>query len=267
MSDESAWVTLNEAIRAQLALQVDLSFERHHGFMAEHGLAECRTVVDLGTGDGNFLGRVAERHPGIRFIGIDDKPNMVEAAKSAICSNAEWVLADALDAAATSLLRAADGILMRYFLLHLPDTEAALAHILMVMRPGARLWVFDLDMDYTRCEPPAPAFDLLQNLVRDFCRANRVEMRTGSRVPATLDGLGWDVREVSVEPFNSREIDPGRLAEYLYREAVLYHHFIHGHPGTDALQGLKAFLYRDMWAGKHLVQYGMVMVSAEKGRA
>lgn len=260
----NVWIEMESAIRDQLALQVELAFNRHHGFMLDCGLARCRDVVDIGTGNGLFLGKVAEAHPEIRFHGIDSKPQMVQESESRGLSNVEWMQADALDPRVQVTLGGTDGILMRYFLLHMPSTSAALGVMLSRVRPGTRLWVFDLDTDYCRCEPPHAAHDWLRNLVQEFCDRNSVEIRTGRMLPPILDALGFEVDEVAVEPFNNKEINPTSFAEYMLREATLYHHSLFNNHDSDELRALKQFLYEVMEPKGHFVQYGMVMISAVK---
>jgi len=65
---QELWIELESATRDQLELQVELSLDRHHQLMLKHGLAKCKYAVDIGTGNGLFLGRVAQRHPTIHFL-------------------------------------------------------------------------------------------------------------------------------------------------------------------------------------------------------
>jgi ubiquinone/menaquinone biosynthesis C-methylase UbiE len=262
--NKSVWIDLQDAVESQLELQVQLSFERHHDFMVQFGLGGCRRVVDLGTGNGLFLNRVAATHPDISFQGVDNNQNMISAAKARCCANVRWVEADALDSVTRALLQDADGILLRYFLLHLPRTATSLAEMLGVVRPGTRLWVFDLDTDHSHCEPPVAAFDEFRALVQEFCSAHQAEIRTSTTLPPILERLEFEVDAVAVEPFNTGKIDRFLFAEYLYREAELYYYCLHGITGDNELRNLKHFFEFDMAANKHFVQYGMVMISAVK---
>lgn len=261
---EDLWLDLDSAIQEQLALQVALSLERHHAFMHAHGLSHCRSVVDLGTGSGDFLSMIASRHPSTRFYGIDNKKHMVNAAGAYTLANVEWIHADALGGQTSRLLESADGILMRYFVLHLPDTEPSLSKMLANTHAGARLWVLDLDTDYCRCDPPSEAFDAFVDLVQEYCKQNGVRIRTGAMLPPILDACGFDVQSIEVEPFNNRAIDRERFAAYLLREATLYHHLLHGTPGSYALRPLRALLEQQGHDASQFLQYGMVMLSAVK---
>lgn len=260
----SAWLDMQSVIQDQLSLQVRLSYDRHHAFMAAHGLGRVESVADLGTGDGLFLSCLARDHPAVRFCGIDDKPHMIKAARAREATNVDWVLADALAPETRERIGRAGGVLMRYFILHLPGTREALGRILRRARLGTRLWVFDLDTDHSRCLPPHPAYASFTGLVRGFCEKDLVEIRTGAMLPPILEGLGWETEDVSVEPFNNQEVDPALFAEYILREATLYHTFLHGSARRQELSPLREFLQDPSTRASHLVQYGMVMLCAVK---
>ncbi len=52
-----------------------------------------RSVVDLGCGPGNSTRILRQRWPGARVVGVDNSPEMVEAARASFLEG-EWVLAD-----------------------------------------------------------------------------------------------------------------------------------------------------------------------------
>jgi SAM-dependent methyltransferase len=260
----SVWVEMDDEIQRQLALQVELSLDRHEGFLVQHGLAQCDRVVDVGTGSGRFLRGIAVRHQQIHFTGIDNKANMIEIAGAEDAPNVDWLLADALESATVKAVGQADGILMRYFVLHLPETRSSLVRILADARPGTRLWILDLDIDNNMCVPPDGAFSDFVDLVRRFCDLNGVEIRTGALLPDILTACRFDTVDIVAEPFNNREIDPARLSEYLMREASLYHYHLYGSRGERELSPLREFLEKRASDPNSLVQYGMVMIAAVK---
>ena len=258
------WIERKDVIRTQLALQVDLSFRAHHRFMLGYGLDQCKSVIDIGTGNGLFLEKIARKHPEIKFQGIDSKSHMIDEAKSRDAKNINWVQADALDESVKTILGAADGVLMRYTVLHLPNTSDSLPRIFRRVRRGTFLWIFDLDTDYCICEPVHHAYTSFYRLLRSFCERNAVEIRTASILPPILERTGFQVREILVEPFNNREVDPNRFAEYLLREAALYHYFLKGTHSSKELLDLESFLFHEMNRDTYFVQYGMVMIGATR---
>lgn len=260
----SVWVGMEQEVQKQLSLQVELSLPRHHDFMVEHGLERCRQVVDIGTGSGRFLACVARQHPTIEFHGLDDKPHMLQAAANFDLPNLHWSRADAFDSHTAALLSTADGVLMRNVILHLPNTASSLQDILRATRPGTRVWIFDVDLDHCRCIPDSAAFRSFLDLVQKFCEESGVEIRTGALLPPILSANGYDVDGLAVEPFNNRDIEGTRFAEYLLREASLYHYVLYGTPGTGELLPFRELLFSNARDASHFLQYGMVMVAAEK---
>ena len=262
--NQNIWIELEKIIENQLKLQVDLSLRRHHNFMLKHGLSDCQKVMDIGTGNGLFLEKVAENHPQIQFHGIDNKPHMIEKAKTRTLLNCVWSLADALDEDIRSTLSTINGILMRYFVLHMPNTREALSQICQTVQSGTKLWIFDLDLDHYICKPEQPEFILVRDIVETFCDQNSVEIRIGTKLPPVLDQVGFKVTEVEFEPFNNQEIDHQCFAEYIFREALLYNYFLGNAPNSEEMKRIEHFLFNVMDKNKHFVQYGMVMISAEK---
>ncbi|MEF2277774.1 methyltransferase domain-containing protein [Deinococcus sp. YIM 134068] len=92
-------------------------------------------LLDVGTGPGNFPGRLrAEGHRG-RLVGVDLSPGMVERAASTY-PGVEFVeaSADALPFPNGTF----DLLTARHMLYHVPDVSAALAEFMRVLRPGGR---------------------------------------------------------------------------------------------------------------------------------
>lgn len=264
---QDLWIESESLIRKQLELQVELSFHRHHQFMLRHGLAQCQHVLDIGTGNGLFLERVAQRHPLLKFRGVDDKAHMIDEAKSRNEANLDWMQADALDERVQTAISTTDDILMRYFVLHMPDTRSTIPRILSSARPGTQLWIMDLDAGYSLCEPEHAAFSSFQGIVRSFCDKNSVEIRSASMLPSILKNAGFEMNETAVEPFTNQEIDSKVFAEYLLREATLYHYFLEETSISESLDQLQHFLYNVMKPDTHFVRYGMAMISAVKSNS
>ena len=70
--------------------------------------------------------------------------------------------------------------------------------------------------------------------------------------------------EVEFEPFNNQEIGHQGFAEYVHREVLLYNYFVGNDTTSENIKKIEHFLFNVMDENKHFVQYGMVMISAEK---
>ncbi|WP_102128139.1 class I SAM-dependent methyltransferase [Deinococcus planocerae] len=92
-------------------------------------------LLDVGTGPGDFPGRLRDQGHRGRLVGVDLSPGMVEHA-TAFHPGVEFVQASA---DALPFPDASFGVLTaRHMLYHVPDVPAALAEFARVLRPGGR---------------------------------------------------------------------------------------------------------------------------------
>jgi ubiquinone/menaquinone biosynthesis C-methylase UbiE len=121
---------LSEMTSRQLSLQVSVSFKKHSDFLVRHGLAKCNTVLDVGTGNGDFCCRLAELYPNIQFTGIDLKGDLIERAIQLShdrgITNTNWVIGDISTHQLGKSESSFDGILLRYTDIHMPTTVPTL---------------------------------------------------------------------------------------------------------------------------------------------
>jgi ubiquinone/menaquinone biosynthesis C-methylase UbiE len=92
-------------------------------------------LLDIGTGPGEFPGRLRARGHTGRLVGVDLSAGMVEQAR-AHQSGVEFMQAsaDALPFADATL----DVVTARHMLYHVPDVTAALKEFRRVLKPGGR---------------------------------------------------------------------------------------------------------------------------------
>ena len=65
--------------------------------------------------------------------------------------------------------------------------------------------------------------------------------------------------------FEIQEIEKKLFAEYLFREATLYYHFMESAHSSKKLREIEHFFFNVMNPETYFVQYGMAMISAVKG--
>lgn len=95
-----------------------------------------RTVVDAATGTGLVLRAVDRRTPGLRLIGVDLSPGMLDVARRTL-PTAEWIEADT---ACTALPTASADVVTCVTALHMiPDVAAVAAEWRRLLRPGGRV--------------------------------------------------------------------------------------------------------------------------------
>ncbi len=96
------------------------------------GPVEGKTVVDVGCGNGAYLGALAEA--GASAIGLDLSPGMLEAVAS---PTAGLVVADVQSLPLST--GSADAALAMHMLYHVPDPGLAVGELRRVLRPGGKL--------------------------------------------------------------------------------------------------------------------------------
>ncbi len=258
------WLYLEEVIDDQLKLQVDISYSRHYSFMVKHGLSVCKNVLDVGTGNGYFLSRVAGQNRDIKFYGIDNKAHMISDAMKSNATNIEWHTGDIHDFGTIPPLSDIDGILMRYFVLHLPDIRELLIKIGEHVRKGTVLWIFDLDLNQFACEPHQKAFELIRNLVQRFCDHYSIDSKAASLLPELLGAAGFDLLEEEVEQFTNRNVEKQLFQKFLSQEVYLYSNFLYERQDTDEMNIIRHFIRDRAISKDYMVRYGMVMIGARK---
>jgi ubiquinone/menaquinone biosynthesis C-methylase UbiE len=115
-------------------------------------------VVDLGSGTGEVLVRLAPLAPSLELIGVDVDPEMVARAerkasrRPAPARRPRFLVADA--AALPFADASVDLLVSSYAVHHLPDRHAARAEIMRVLKPGARAIIWDIVSPHS-APPPA----------------------------------------------------------------------------------------------------------------
>ncbi|HEY3062335.1 MAG TPA: methyltransferase domain-containing protein [Chloroflexota bacterium] len=117
-----------------------------YDYVAELGLPTGSSVLDLGSGEGAFSIGLAERF-GCNVVGVDRVPRHVELAQDALSGSSVGALvrfelgtAEALPLEDASI----DLIWCRDMLVHIADLEQVYRECQRVLRPGARMLVYNM---------------------------------------------------------------------------------------------------------------------------
>lgn len=117
------------------------------------------SVLEVGPGPGDLAARLARRLPGLRIVGVDIDPAMIERARARVARTRldEHVTFEVGDVAALPLADASvDLVLTTFSVHHWPDPAAGFAEIRRVLRPGGRVLAFDVPEAWSRFEARAP---------------------------------------------------------------------------------------------------------------
>ncbi len=120
-------------------------------------------VLDIGTGRGMLVLKMAEKSPGLKAYGIDISQKAIDAAR-ATARKAGLADSTHFDVGDVSSLPYEDGlfalVVSTFSLHHWPDATAGLNELYRVLEPGGEAWIYDHWKD------PSP--EARQNLARDF---------------------------------------------------------------------------------------------------
>ena len=260
-------LSMEDMIDEQLGLQIEISYKRHREFMLMYGLGECRTVVDLGTANGLFLHTLATDHPNITFHGIDSNEMRISQAKQYGNINVEWLVGNINDPEFLfPLLNKADGVLMRYFLLHLTNVDDLLGNLAQTLKKNASLWIFDLDLDNLKCEPPHDALENIRHIVQSFFDTHSLESPAGKNLRTLLEKNRFTNIQMKEEPYSNQNIHINSFKKFILNELRLYNWDLYGTPESDKIRDVEKFLdEEEIKTGKRVLNYGMSMVGAKLG--
>lgn len=253
---------LDSLVENHLNLQVKISYPDHHDFLVRYGLNQCAQVLDVGCGNGTFVARLAQDHPRIQFVGIDKRKQCVESCHKILRENFTAQQVDMFSRESTFDFTPFDGMLMRYFLLHVDHAQKILELLKTKSKRPSRFWVIDLDWSQFSCSPHSETFDKLTTLVKDFCAKISKESMGGQRVVSLLQKLDYQNIDVENIPFTTKNTPLEDFVLYLKQEVLCYSIMI-GRPMNDPETAeIIRFIDEEVTSGKSDISYGMVLVSA-----
>ena len=254
---------LDTFIELHLNHQVKISYSDHLNFLKRHGLSSCSRVLDIGTGNGTFVKKLAEDNPAIHFVGIDKRKSCIESAQKNLLSNVEVFKVDLFSRDGTFDYSTFDGFLMRYFLLHVDNAHKILEHLKEKSKRPSRFWIIDLDWTKVTCEPRHETFDQLIELIKHFCSKVSVESRGGENVVPLLQQIGFKNIVVENIPFSKKSMPLNDLVTYIKNEVLCYSYMIGKGTPDPRTKEILRFIEEEIGSGKYDVTYGMALVSAE----
>ena len=156
-----------------------------------------------------------------------------------------------------------EGVLMRYFLLHVDNSQKILELFKTKSKRPSKFWVIDLDWSQITCEPFHPTFDKLVKLVKEFCSKISVESLGGQNIVPLLHKFEFQNIVSEHVPFSSQTIALEDLALYIKQEMLCYS-MMSGRSSNDPdTNEIMRFIDQEIKSGKYQISYGMILVSAE----
>jgi SAM-dependent methyltransferase len=196
---------------ATLRKQVDLLWPREAERLEAHGLREARTILDLGTGNGYFLSRLAERHPEKSFVGIESSPSLAALARRGATegkiSNMRVLQGSCPLAEVESRF---DLVLARLSLYSMPNREDVLRWAHGLLDKDGRMVLVEVDDGLKACWPPMELWGpIVAAVASDF--GPSADRLIGRKLPHLLLKAGFRDVRFELQPWYS-SIDIGAEA-------------------------------------------------------
>lgn len=194
---------------AELRKQVDLLWPREVECLETHGLLKAKTVLDLGTGNGYFLSRLAERHPEKLFTGIESSPSLAGMAPRT--SNMRVLNGSCPFAGIDGHF---DLVLARLSLYCMPNREDVLRWAHSLLNEGGRIVVMDVDDSLKTCWPPSELWDLIIAAMAKEIGPS-ADRRIGRKLPHLLLKAGFHDIRFEMKPwYSSIDLSAKDFAEF-----------------------------------------------------
>ncbi|MBF0551989.1 MAG: class I SAM-dependent methyltransferase [Deltaproteobacteria bacterium] len=161
-------------------LQTDFAFAQELGFYyTSPTWHTAQMILDLGTGNGYYLGKIAAQFPDKVYHGVDTSSELITIAKNeAGCEKVTFTHSNLFDVAGPY-----DFVLMRLLLQHLENIQIVLDHVASLTRPGGSALIVDAHDPFRYFHPDLPEF------VEFFCAYAEHERKLGRdrRVTSRLE--------------------------------------------------------------------------------
>jgi SAM-dependent methyltransferase len=189
----------DESMVRNLAAQAEAIWPQEEPLFARYGLPAAASVLDVGTGTGEIVERLAARLPEASFLGLDLEEAHLDRARARCARFGGRARFQAGDALALPLDDASfDLVICRHVLQAVPDAARVVAEMARVVRPGGRLHVLAEDYGMLWCHPTPKGSDgFWQRVPQLFAEAIGCDNHIGRKMFTVLADLG--LREIAVD--------------------------------------------------------------------
>jgi len=189
---------VKELVDKILRLQADCSWSREIKCLEEHGLSSATRILDIGTGNGHQLCRMAKRYPDKKFVGIEVSEPLVtlalDSAHEMGLANIEFIH----DKCPTSRVEGDfDFILARLTIYCAQNREELLSWAHEILKNNARIAIVDMDYDWLYNYPQNPIIQKMFQVHRREFENGGADCSMGKKLPFILQRAGF--RDVSCE--------------------------------------------------------------------
>ena len=189
----------DESMVRNLAAQAEAIWPQEEPLLMRHALPAEARILDVGTGTGEIVARLAARLPQAAFLGLDLEEAHLARARTRCASFGARVQFETGDALALPLEAGSfDLVICRHVLQAVPDAPRAVAEMARVARSGGRLHVLAEDYGMLWCHPTAHDSDgFWQRVPQQFGQAIGCDNHIGRKMFTVLTDLG--LQDITVD--------------------------------------------------------------------
>jgi SAM-dependent methyltransferase len=230
-----------------------------HVFLAEVAFPANARVLEVGCGTG-VLTRVLAGWPDVgEVVGIDPSPSFLAKARELARDLPNITFREADGRSLPFEDEAFDVVVFDSTLSHVPGPERALAEAFRVLRP--RGWLAAFDGDYATTTVALGDHDPLQTCVDAMLAGSVHDRRLVRRLPALVDGCGFEVSRSRSHGF-VETTGGGYMLTIIERGADILH--ASGQIGEDTAAALKAEAHRRLEDGTFFGHIAYASLTARK---
>ena len=183
---------LSDLVEHILTMQTDYSWPGEAECLEKHGLKEAKRVLDIGTGNGHFLCRMADRYPDKQFVGIETSEPLIEQAfKSARERNLPNIQFIHDKCPALSVKGKFDFVQARLAIYCSPNRDDVLTWAYERLENNSRIGIIELDYDWIYTYPPNPIIEKVFAIHRHEFELHGADCSMGKKLPFYLQKAGF----------------------------------------------------------------------------
>lgn len=216
---------LKDVIDAQLKIQVDAPWPREAECLEHHGLKQAKAILDVGTGNGYFLCRLAERYPDKQFTGIEVSEQLIAMAKRNAKERGlgNIIFIKSL-CPAPEIKGSYDFALARLALYCSPKREEIMSWVHGLLNSGGRMAIVEIDVGQCYSHPKSEAWDKLFAALQEIDHGMNSDSFLGRKLPHLLLQVGFgDIHFEQQHWYSSIGMKPDEFVKYWMHDSLTVH--------------------------------------------
>ncbi len=214
---------ISSLVDYMLKMQVDTAWQTQVAILDDLGLSHANHVLDIGTGNGYFLCKLAKHYPNKQFTGIEMAVDLANTAnKYAHANNLSNVDIIHAQCPSCALPMTYDMAIARLCLYNASNRCDIISWVRDQLNPGGQFAIMDVNDDNAYSYPHHDAFSKLIHAINLIANDNNWDRCIGKKLPSLLIQAGYkDIRLHIQTGYSSFEMDIDSFYNLLYGYASI----------------------------------------------